>query len=81
MAEPRTAGEWAAFCRNKFMASTDPLPGHIPVGLCLDCARAYARQVGEAGREADARICEFRWITTGSIPVAALLRARPVEVP
>ena len=43
MAEPRTAGEWAAFCRNKFMASTDPLPGHIPVGLCLDCARAYAK--------------------------------------
>ena len=90
MPEPRTAEEWAEQCRGQFMSSTVLKVVHLPSGLCPECARAYARQVGEAGRDEDADAAEKRGGGDWDYPAdtaaafrlfARAIRARPVECP
>ena len=45
MPEPWTVEEWARFCRDNFHFADER---QHPYAICLDCARVYARQVGEA---------------------------------
>ena len=47
MGKPRTAEEWALTCHH-LDGDYECLAGK---GLCINCARAYARQVGEAVRD------------------------------
>lgn len=49
-----TVEEWASRCCH---AGHGPFSAGYPA-MCLDCARAYARQVGEAVRDACAQITD-----------------------
>lgn len=68
MPEPRTADGWAKFC-----AST-----YHPCAMCTDCARAYARQVGEAHV---AKMMDLLYGGGVDDEEEDRLRALPVETP
>ena len=91
MAEPQTAEEWVKECRKR--CHTAYTPGNL---MCPACAREYARQVGEAGREYDAILAEQLvagnrkyaatsahdgGMATAGTRISNAIRARPVKCP
>ena len=97
MPEPRSAQEWVERCWDQgnadICAGKEPLTHSVTGGLCVDCARAYARQVGAQEREACAVITDGVpdpsgvdtgqiWVKTAASAIGRAIRARPdVEVP
>ena len=95
---PTLASERAAQCHNDYYAgirTEGRTNGHVQQGLCLYCARAYARQVGEAWKAQALDLTEFtypcqRSETRGTCPhendgwsdcYVAAIRDLPVEAP
>ena len=88
MPGPWTAVQWAEFCAAYDHARIRVTSSLRKSLLCLDCACAYARQVGEADRARTIEFLEIEVKHKDWKPVIAMfkrlivaIRALPVETP
>ena len=96
MSNPKSAQKWAEDCQqhHPYAVSVDtPTGGHasvvpFPNYLCVDCARTYARQVGETDRaqtveflEVEAKHKDWKPVLSMFRRLITAVRSLPVETP